>query len=231
MNKSLERKDQLFKGDLGGALSFEMKDVSESGEFEGYASHFNVIDQGDDMMLPGAFKDSLAVTPAEKVRMLYHHDPREVVGKYSEMREDDTGLYIKGRLFLKLQRAQEIHELMKEKALEGLSIGYRTKEFSYEKDSSVRKLIAVDLREVSIVTFPMEELAGITLVKNAGTLPTEREFERYLTRDAGYSVQQAKAIIASGYKSLLNAARDAGQDSDQSDLTRIMKEATALLRA
>ncbi|WP_082899222.1 HK97 family phage prohead protease [Sulfitobacter sp. EhC04] len=231
MNNLLELKDGLFKGDLGGALQIDTKAVSENGEFEGYASHFNVVDQGDDMMMAGAFKESLSQIPAEKVRMLYHHDPREVIGKYTEIREDATGLFVKGRLFLSVQRGKEVHELMKERAIEGLSIGYRTKRYEIDRDNGVRRLLAVDLREISVVTFPMEAMAGITLVKHDGSLPTEREFERYLTRDAGFTAQQAKAIIADGYKSLNKAARDAGQGSDDAGFSQLLQQATALLRA
>jgi hypothetical protein len=63
------------------------------------------------------------------------------------------------------------------------------------------------------VTFPMLETATVSLVKGIA-LPTEREFERYLTRDAGFSAQQAKAIIADGYKAVLKTERDAGGNGD-----------------
>ncbi|MBL4768350.1 MAG: HK97 family phage prohead protease [Rhodobacteraceae bacterium] len=72
-------------------------------------------------------------------------------------------------------------------AVEGLSIGYRTRDYEIDRDKGVRKLIKLDLREVSVVTFPMLELAGVTLVKSDGSIPTEREFEQYLARDAGIS--------------------------------------------
>jgi HK97 family phage prohead protease len=231
MNNRIETKDGLFNGDKGATLNVEMKEVTETGEFEGYASVFNNTDHGGDIVMPGAFKDSLSVCPPEKVRMLFHHDPREVIGKFMEMREDSTGLFVKGRLFQTVQRGKEVHELMKEGAIEGMSIGYRTREFSIDRDAGTRRLEKVDLREVSIVTFPMNDLSGITLVKHDGSLPTEREFERYLTRDAGFTAQQAKAIIADGYKSLNKAARDAGQGSDDAGFSQLLQQATALLRA
>lgn len=232
MLKRLETKDGLFKGNFGGSIPIEVKQLTEEGEFEGFASHFGVVDQGNDMMMSGAFEESLSQTPAEKVRMLYHHDPREVIGRYSEIRETDVGLYVKGRLFLKIQRAMEIYEMMKERAIEGLSIGYRTKRYEDNNDTGVRKLHAVDLLEISVVTFPMEQTAGITLIKHDGRLPTEREFERYLMRDAGFGAQEAKAIIANGYKSLNTTARDAGNgNNDNAGLAQILQQATALMRA
>jgi HK97 family phage prohead protease len=231
MLKRPETKDGLFKGNFGGSLPIEVKEISTDGEFEGYASHFGVVDQGMDMMMAGAFEESLSQTPADKVRMLYHHDPREVIGKYTEMREDTNGLYVKGRLFLKVQRGMETYELMKERAIEGLSIGYRTKRYENDIDTGVRKLHAVNLMEISVVTFPMEQMAGITLVKHDGRLPTVREFERYLMRDAGFDAQEAKAIIADGYKSLNTTARDAGTvDDDKAGFAQMLQQATALLR-
>lgn len=236
MLKRPETKDGLvdgpyFKGNFGGLLPLEMKEVSAEGEFEGYASHFGVVDQGMDMMMAGAFEESLSQTPADKVKMLFHHTPRDIIGKFTEMREDSTGLYVKGRLLLEIPLAKTVHILLKNQAIDGLSIGYRTKRYENDVNTGVRKLHAVDLMEISVVTFPMEQTAGITLVKHDGRLPTEREFERYLTRDAGFSAQEAKAIIAGGYKSLNTTARDAGTvDDDKAGFSQMLQQATALLR-
>jgi len=228
-----ETKDSnLFRGDYGVVQSFnlETKEVTATGEFEGYGATFGNIDAGGDVLMPGAFVESLKKIPAERVRMLYQHDSREVIGKYSEIREDQRGLYVKGRLFLKIQRGAEVHELMMEKAIDGLSIGYRTEEDEYDKLTGTRRLKSVCLKEVSVVTFPMNEMAGVTLVKHSGALPTEREFEGYLTRDAGYSSQQAKAIIAKGYKALLSE-RDAGSRSEEDGLAKMLRDAAAVFRA
>ena len=203
----LERKD--FHGETATLIEFDRKDVSDSGEFEGYASVFGVRDQGDDIVSAGAFAASLVERPVERVKMLWQHDPGTPIGKWLEMREDTKGLYAKGRLFLATQKGKEVHEFMKEGAVDGLSIGYRTRKDEWDSELGVRRLLDVSLREVSVVTFPMLESATVTLVKG-DKLPTEREFERFLMREAGFSAQQAKGIIAHGYKSL--SARDAGDD-------------------
>lgn len=229
MTAETEVKEGLFRGVFGSVQPLEVKDVTEAGEFEGYGATFGNVDQGGDIIMPGAFLDSLKTTPAERVRMLYQHDPREVIGKFTEIHEDARGLYVKGRLFVTVQRGREVHELMKEKALEGLSIGYRTELEEYDKLTGTRRLTKVSLKECSIVTFPMNEMAGVTLVKTGGVLPTEREFERYLTRDAGFSAQEAKAIIAGGYKKL-KTERDAGQ-SDDDGLAGLLRDAAARLMA
>ena len=226
MQTKTEFKDGLFRGDFGACLPIEIKEQDETGEFEGYGAIFDNVDQGYDVVQRGAFKESLKKWPAEKVRMLFHHDPRQPIGKYIEIKEDKKGLYVRGKLLQKVQRAAEVLELMREGAIEGLSMGYRAIDPVFDPDTGLRYLKKVDLREVSIVTFPMNELAGITLVKHDGGLPSEREFERFLMRDAGFSAQQAKAVIAGGYKSL-RTERDAGMGGTKPELS---DEAVAALR-
>lgn len=229
MKTTIERKEGLFRGDFGPTIDIEVKELSESGEFEGYGAIFNSADQGRDVIEPGAFKQSLMDIPPARVRMLYQHDPREVIGKYTEIREDEKGLYCKGRLFLNIQRGKEVAELMREKAIEGLSIGYRTQYAEPDRDRGLRLLKKVSLLEISVVTFPMHPDAGIKLVKHDGTLPSERDLEDWLARDAGFSRQDAKAIIANGYKSLIKTERDAGGSVDVA-LNDAFKDAAARLR-
>ncbi|MCF1502186.1 HK97 family phage prohead protease [Afifella sp. H1R] len=203
-----ERKESRFEGHMSAPVELEMKLLSEEGEFEGYGSIFNTVDHGGDIVMPGAFSASIGKRGAAGIKMLFQHDTRDIIGKWLEIREDAKGLYCKGRLFLGIQRGREAYELMREKALDGLSIGFRTIVDQWDREDDVRRLIEVDLREISAVTFPMHEGATVSLVKG-DQLPTEREFERWLVRDAGFSARQAKAIVASGYKSL-QRERDAG---------------------
>lgn len=210
---TLERKDDQFSGDLGRCLPFDGKALSDDGTFEGYASVFGDRDQGDDIVVAGAFSETLIRRPAAKVKMLRDHDTRLIIGKWVEMREDAKGLFVKGKLFTNIDKGRETHELMKEGALDGLSIGYRTLESQYDHQLGVRRLEKVDLREVSVVTFPMLESATVSLVKG-DQLPTEREFEAWLVRDAGFTRSQAKSIIAHGFKSLKGQRDAAGSDAD-----------------
>lgn len=223
----IERKD-AFKGDFGREVEIDLKAVSEEGEIEGYGSIFAEEDRGGDVVAPGAFLNSLNERSAKDVKMLWQHNPHEPIGVWTEMREDERGLYVKGKLLTKVQRGLETLELLRAGAVKGLSIGYRTIEAVRNEDTGRRTLTKVDLWEVSVVTFPMNQLAGVTLVKSDGALPSEREFERYLTRDAGFSAQQAKAIIAGGYKALQQSARDAGDEGD-AELARALIEAAGVL--
>ena len=129
---------------------------------EGYASLFGRVDQGGDSVLPGAYAASLAaaVKAGRKVKMLWQHDPASPIGVWDEIREDATGLWVKGRLLTEVAKGREAAALLAAGAIEGLSIGYRT--LRAERDAKgLRRLLEVDLWEVSLVTFPMQVEARV----------------------------------------------------------------------
>lgn len=189
-------------------LSLELKATAE-GVIEGYGSIFGNIDQGGDLILPGAFSSSLK--SGRKVKMLREHCPDDLIGVWDEVTEDANGLRVKGRLLLTIDDGRNAFELVKSGALDGLSIGYRTVESEYN-NSGNRLLKQVDLWEVSLVTFGMNELARIDAVKAAEM--SERDLERLLTRDAGLSRSIARKLMAGGYDAI-KAMRDAGDGSDE----------------
>jgi len=199
--------------------AFEVKrEPDEDGVFEGYASVFDVVDQGMDIVAKGAFTKSLG--SGRKVKMLWQHDVRKVIGVWDELREDERGLYVKGRLLKDVGLGREAMALMRAGAIDSMSIGYRSIEAVPEAGGRVRKLMEVDLFEVSLVTFPMNEAATVTDVKS---ITTEREFEAFL-RDAGYSRKEAAAITLHGFKAI-TGQRDAGSDDAQSEaLTGLMEQ-------
>ena len=130
--------------------------LSEGQVIEGYASLFGLTDQGGDAVLPGAFRASLEKLAAkgDKVRMLWQHDPTRPIGVWDEIREDEKGLWVKGRLLPEVAQAREAAALIQAGAIDGLSIGYRTIRAS-EGSKGQRMLAEVELWEVSLVTFPM----------------------------------------------------------------------------
>ncbi|MFC0201746.1 HK97 family phage prohead protease [Paracoccus rhizosphaerae] len=130
--------------------------LSEGQVIEGYASLFGLTDQGGDAVMPGAFAASLARLAAkrDKVRMLWQHDPTRPIGVWDEIREDEQGLWVKGRLLPEVAQAREAAALIQAGAIDGLSIGYRT--IRAERDQKGRRILTeVELWEVSLVTFPM----------------------------------------------------------------------------
>lgn len=178
-------------------IPFELdeKEASE-GKVVGYASIYNNVDYGGDVVLPGAFE--AALSSSARPKMLWQHDPSQVIGVWEKMTDTAKGLKIEGRIIKGIQKAEEALILMKEKAIDGLSIGYRAKEFEFEKTAKglVRKLKAVDLFEVSVVTFPMNPKA---LVTDAKQLQTPREVEVIL-RNAGVPATFAKLVASHGFE-------------------------------
>jgi HK97 family phage prohead protease len=146
--------------------------IAADGTVEGYASVFGEIDAARDMVLRGAFRDSLAVRGPRRVPMLFQHDPAEPVGIWLELREDSHGLYARGRLIPEVARARELLSLLRAGAVDGLSIGFRAARARIDPKTRVRSLVAVDLWEISIVTFPLLAGARVRAVKQAFSPPT-----------------------------------------------------------
>lgn len=131
---------------------------------EGYASRLGVRDLNDDVVVAGAFRDTLVSTGVKGVRMLYQHQVKSPVGVWDELREDAIGLYVRGRILDLNAEARMVGSLVKAGVVDGLSIGFRA--VKSRKDSgSLRVLTAVELWEISIVTFPMLPSARITSMR------------------------------------------------------------------
>ena len=140
--------------------------VAPDGAVEGYASLFGEIDQARDMVMPGAFARSLQLRGVRRIPMLFQHDPAEPVGVWLELREDARGLYARGRLIPEVARGRELLALLRAGTADGLSIGFRTVKGRLDPKTRIRKLDAIDLWEISIVTFPLLAGARIHAVKD-----------------------------------------------------------------
>lgn len=146
-------------------------EVSATGLFEGYASLFGVADLGGDVVLAGAFRDSLRKRGADRVKMLWQHDPAEPIGAWLSIEEDARGLKVKGCLNLVVSRAREILALMRDGQIDGLSIGFKTLRATQDRKTGLRHLQKLDLWEISLVTFPMLPQARVTAVKGDAFAP------------------------------------------------------------
>lgn len=199
MARILERRDAPGGREVR-SFALQIKATGEDGVVEGYGSVFGHRDSYDDVIAPGAFDASLKAHRSAKTMpaMLWQHDPSEPIGVWTEMVEDAKGLRVKGQLALDTARGKEAHALLKMGALNGLSIGFVSKQWSYDRETEVRTLTEIDLWEVSLVTFPANEKARITGVKAADVsgIRTIRQAEQAL-RDAGFSADAAKAFVAS----------------------------------
>ncbi|GAB4225342.1 MAG: hypothetical protein Kow0032_00970 [Methyloligellaceae bacterium] len=144
----------------------DLKRVGTDGTFSGYASVFGAQDMGRDVVMPGAFAESLRKRGPGGIKLLFQHDPAEPIGVWEEIREDARGLWVRGRLLLQVARAREVLSLLRAGAIDGLSIGFRAVSGRRDPRSGVRYLHKVDLWEISIVTFPMLPHARIDAVKH-----------------------------------------------------------------
>ncbi|MEX1234313.1 MAG: HK97 family phage prohead protease [Roseovarius sp.] len=195
--------------------------------FSGYGAAFGNVDAFGDVIAKGAFADTLEEAKRTGVwpSMLSQHggwgmtaEDLTPVGVWTDLDEDSKGLKVSGKL-ADTPRGQELYALMKMQprpAIDGLSIGYIPKEWAArtKPEEPRRTLKKVHLVEISPVTFPANSKARVRSVKGADM--TERDFERYLMQDAGFSRSEARQIIASGFKSLA-AMQDAGARDPQLD--------------
>src|SRR5258708_7655768 len=130
---------------------FKMDD--EARTVEGWASTFGNKDSGSDIILSGAFAESLT---ARKPKMLWQHNSDELIGVWDAATETAQGLYVKGR-FADTPRGNEAYTLAKMAALDSMSIGYSTIDYSYAPSKNVRTLKKLERWDVSRVTFPMTD--------------------------------------------------------------------------
>lgn len=170
----------------------------DAGTISGVAAKFgdHLVDAYGDVIGKGAFAASLkshkeaGTMPA----MLWQHDPAEPIGVWTDIREDDSGLRVKGQINLQTQRGREAMALLKQGAFRGLSIGFVAKKSALIKNE-IRKLTEVDLWEVSLVTFPARKEGQITEVRDL------RDLEERL-RSAGLARAAAQKVAAAGWAAL-----------------------------
>ena len=147
-------------------LELPLSAAPGTGVFTGYASLFNKRDGAGDIVMPGAFNDSLKKRGPENIRMLFQHDPSEPVGTWVDVYETERGLFVRGRLDKNVQRGRELLSLLESGGLDGLSIGFKTVVAKQDRNSKTRRLYQIDLWEISLVTFPMLEGARVSTVKS-----------------------------------------------------------------
>lgn len=186
-------------------FGFKADKVEDNGTFSGYGSVFGNVDSYGEIVEAGAFADSIKriKSSGDPLPVLWQHRSDSPIGGFDLLDEDDHGLKTEGWLMVDdLPLAKQAHALLKRRVIKGLSIGYYVEASSYNEKTGILTLQKLDLREISVVTFPANDLAGVDAVKQivkGGKLPTLREFEGFL-RDAGFSKAQAAEIATRGLK-------------------------------
>lgn len=222
-----------------------MPDESSAlGEFSGYGSVFGSIDLGGDTVARGAFQKSLDSWKSKGMlpQMLWYHNTEDVIGDWLEMAEDEYGLRVKGRLWikgdLKVEEAVKAYNVLRGTSVRGLSIGYRVRDYEIQEQmdgSTIRHLKEIELLEVSIAPWALEPKAMVTSVKDAqGNIQSKRQVEKAL-RDLGLSHRQSKAFLAGGYEAMirddsaLDTAETRDASLDESDLLASLKQLTNIM--
>jgi HK97 family phage prohead protease len=174
-------------------MRLEIKEISAEGTFEGLLSPYGNVDQGADLVEPGAYTKTLQ-EQGNKRPLLWQHKSDTPVGEIV-LEDRPEGLWCKGQLLMALPEAQKAYLLIKSRIVKGLSIGFEAVKDAIE--NGVRRLKEIKLYEGSIVTFPMNESALIASVKRAGVGETKDDFNEELTeiqlQDACYQMRYALA--------------------------------------
>lgn len=208
-----------------------LKGIEENGSFEGYGSVFNVADSYKEVVLPGAFNDSIArfKESGGSPALLWQHQPHEPIGRFLEFSEDGHGLFLKGELFINdnVPMADKAYTLMRKGAVTGLSIGFSVPDGGehYDQEKGLWMLSKIDLWETSVVTFPANQSAQVTAIRADEAIGNIREFEAFL-RDAGLSKTQAKALLSGGYSAIQK--RDVDEDGEIEAINLLKKSLETL---
>jgi HK97 family phage prohead protease len=228
------------------AFKVKLNSDDPAGTIEGYVSAYGNVDRANEIVMPGAFADSLSRQKREGnyPLMLWQHDTREPIGVWEDLADDGKGLWGKGRLLINanVPTADKVYSLVKNDAVRGMSIGYREIDVEPGKDGEPTKLIKLDLLEASIVSFPANRKAMVENVKSEdenkaiklwkgfehlarcfrdGEPLSVKQFEEFL-REAGFPKSVAVQIASVGY------ARSIRSESEGNEAT---SEAVARLRA
>jgi HK97 family phage prohead protease len=210
-------------------VPFELKSANETGsQFAGYANCFNNIDAAQEIVAPGAFKDTLTEFMASGFIGGLNHNWDSPIGKPMSCKEDTKGLFVEGKIS-PTEHGKDCMVLLKDRVIQKMSIGYRVLgDMMLEDEDAVkafwkdqgytptvadmaacqygcRVLTKLHLFEFSPVTVPANDMADITRVKredkrfDLSDFPTERHFERWLTA-AGLTRTFATIVVSKGYK-------------------------------
>ena len=209
-----------------------------SGSFSGYGAVFGNVDSYGDVIQRGAFAETLADWKGrgKLPKMLLQHGGMGItaedmlpIGQWTDMTEDAKGLKVEGRLLeMSTDLSQRVYAGLKSGELDSLSIGYQTLDAmdKVEDGVEIRLLTKLKLWEVSIVTFPANDRALISSVKQLA--PEQlRELEDALGERGFSRSDRLKAV--SVFKGWLQ--REAGETPNSTLREEAMPGADEILEA
>lgn len=213
--------------DIKKTLSFEETEIKFLGDgtqgiFEGYASVFGNVDSDGDIILAGAFKNTLQ-TQTRKVAMFFNHRAWELpVGKWDALQEDTKGLFVRGQLTPGHSGASDLKAAMQHGTVEGMSVGFSVTKDDYSLAATGGRIFKniTSLREISVCTFPANEQAGISAMKSIDGIETIRDVENWLRDSVGLSKSQAVGLIAR-FKSAVRSESET--DENKTDISALIE--------
>ena len=161
-------------------------------KFSGYASVFNGVDSYGDTIIKGAYKNTL-IDREREVKMRWNHYG-QVIGKWTEIREDEKGLWVEGELTPNHSLANDVAASMKHGAIDGMSIGYYVKD--YEQKGDIRELKQIELIEISVVEEPADNAARVSELKSLSECQSLKEIEKSMRKTFGLSQTESTAIVS-----------------------------------
>lgn len=195
------------------------------GSFAGYASVFNGVDSYGDTIIPGAFAKTLEKR-SRPIQMRWNHFG-DVIGKWTNIQEDEKGLYVEGELTPNHSKANDVYALLKHGAISGLSIGYRPIK-AEPNGTGGDNLHQIDLVEISVVESPADTQAQIEMVKNTiNQAESLKEIESLLRDAGGFSRADATALV-SRIKHLSHGERE--EEEKASEIIAAINAATLRLK-
>lgn len=172
MNQTTQLTHRLTLADLP-IQNLIIKSASEKGAvISGYASVYNVADQEKDLIVKGAFA---SVNP-HSIKFLWQHDTKKPIGKITSLSEDEYGLKMEAIINNNIEAGREAIELVRQGAVDGLSIGFNI-ELSNYNTLKQRIITKAKLHEISIVTFPAQQLAKIFHITKYSTNKQEHNMD------------------------------------------------------
>lgn len=157
-------------------------------KFSGYASVFDGLDSYGDQIQAGAYKQTIADRERPIQLRWNHFGP--VIGKFTEIYEDEKGLFVSGELTKGHSVAEDTAALLRHGAISGMSIGYSVRDS--EQQGVVRVLKDIELFEISLVESPADNNAHVTSLKSA----TKLKDVELILRQKGFSQKEATEIVA-----------------------------------
>lgn len=198
-------------------LAFDQTEIKfatggAQGVFEGYASVFGVTDSDGDIILPGAFASPLK-SQTRQVGMFFNHRRGEIpLGKWLHMEEDSKGLFVRGELTPGNPQSESLKAAMLHGTVGGMSVGFTASKDDYDHIATGMAFKSMQrLSEISVCTYPANELATVASMKSMDGIETIRDAEGWLRDAAGLSKSEAQAIIAR-IKSAVRSESEGGDD-------------------